>query len=218
MITLTGTATLVIDGVTVTAPVTLPVDVNQLAAAIASLGTPPVVTPPVVTPPVVTPPAAGTFWVYHVGKFSWPGDYSFQATANYADTVGKPGGTCIAVHITGQWGGWQPFAFLPGGAPFDTSPYKYLIFSAKPTVPNQSHGMGFDANNDVADGSPIAFVAGGGVTKYGPIPQVGVWGQYKIPLADFKLGNPSILKFSLTDGTGNPTNLFYVDDVGFTTA
>lgn len=188
---------------------------NQVAPLIPVASTPPVVTPPVITPPV-TPPAAGIFWVYHNGVFAWPGDYSFLAAANYADTVGKPGGQCIAVKITGKWGGWQPFAFLPGGKAFDTSPFKYLIFSTKPTMPNQSHGMGFDADNDVKDGNPIPIVAGPGMTKYGPVPQVGVWGQYKIPLADFGLTNPDILKFSLTDGTGNPTNLFYVDGVGFT--
>jgi hypothetical protein len=72
----------------------------------------------------------------------------------------------------------------------------------------------------VADGSIINIVGvpgGPAVTKYGPTPVVGQWGSYKIPIADFALTNPLILKFSIADGTGNSTNLFYVDDVGFTT-
>jgi hypothetical protein len=55
------------------------------------------------------------------------------------------------------------------------------------------------------------------MTKYGPVPVVGKWGSYKIPIADFGFNNPLVLKFSIADGTGNPTNRFYVDNVGFTT-
>jgi hypothetical protein len=83
-------------------------------------------------------------------------------------------------------------------------------------VANQIIGTGFDANNDVKDGDPLT-VAGPGITKYGPVPVVGQWNSYKIPLADFAFNNPDVLKFSIADGTGNPTNLFYVDNVGFTT-
>lgn len=173
--------------------------------------------PPVVTPPVTTPPSAGVFWVYHNGVFAWPGDYSFNATINYKDTVGLPLSppTDIAVNIVAPWGGFQPFAFGAGGTPFDTRPYKYLQYCTKPTKAGELHGTGFDADNDVADGTPIQIVAGPGVTKYGPVPTVGKWGCYKIPLADFGLTNPLILKLSITDGTGLVPNLFYVDDVGF---
>jgi Calx-beta domain len=162
-------------------------------------------------------PAGTVLWIYHNGVFSWPGDYSWNATINYKDTAGGPltGPYDIAVNITGQWGGFQPYAFPYGGAPLDIRPYRYLEYCTKPTQPNETHGTGFDADNDVPDGTMIQVVAGPNTTRYGPVPAVGVWGCYKIPLADFGLTNPLILKFNITDGTGNVPNLFYVDDVAF---
>jgi hypothetical protein len=162
-----------------------------------------------------SPASAGTFWVYHNGTFNWTADFSFLASINYKDTAtaALSGPDVIGVSIVGAYGGFQPYA-LNG---FDTSPYKYLIFSIKPTVANQIIGTGFDANNDVKDGNPLT-IAGPGITQYGPaVPVVGQWNSYKIPLADFAFNNPDVLKFSIADGTGNPTNLFYVDNVGFTT-
>jgi hypothetical protein len=170
-------------------------------------------TPAPVPPPVVVPPA-GVFWVYYNGQFNWQGDYSFgTGSINYQDTAGKPlsGQFDIAVPITSKWGGFQPFA--PGGK-FDTSPYKYLIYSLKPTVASQIFATGFAGFGDVADGNPV-IVAGPAGSKYGPVPEAGVWGTYKIPLVDFALSNPLILKFSIADSTGLDTNLFYVDNVGF---
>jgi hypothetical protein len=154
------------------------------------------------------------FWVYHNGVFNWTADFSFLAAINYKDTATTPlsGPYTIGVSIVGAYGGFQPYS-VPG---FDTTPYKYLIFSIKPTVNNQVIGTGFDANNDVADGVPLT-IAGPQMTKYGPVPVAGQWNSYKIPLADFGFNNPSVLKFSIADGTGNITNLFYVDNVGFTT-
>jgi hypothetical protein len=160
--------------------------------------------------------------VYHNGVMNWPGDYSWNASINYKSTAGSPldGPYDVAVSIVSSYGGWQPFAFPSGGTPFNVTPYKYLIYSIKPTMPNQVYATGFDANNDVEDGNVINIVGvpgGPPVTKYGPTPVVGQWASYKIPLADFNLTNPLILKFAIADGTGNPTNLYYVDDVGFTT-
>jgi len=173
-------------------------------------------TPPVTTPPPASnTPAAGTFWVYHNGTFAWPGDYSWNASINYKDSAG--GAPAIGVNITGSYGGWQPFAFKTGGTPFDTRPYKYLVYCTMPTIASQSHGTGFDADNDVADGVPAngGLIAGPGLTKYGPVPAANTWGCYKVPLSDFKFNNPMILKFSVTDGTGKVPNKFYVKDVGF---
>jgi len=150
--------------------------------------------------------------------FNWQGDYSWNASINYKDTAGGPvsGPFDIAVSITSRWGGFQPFATNNA---FDTRPYKYLIYSLKPTVPNQIIGMGIDALNDVPDGNilNIVGVAGAPSTQYGPLPVVGKWATYKVPIADFNLTNPVILKFAIADGTGNNTNRYYVDDVGFTT-
>ncbi len=164
--------------------------------------------------PVPAPAPSGVLWVYHNGVFSWAGDYSWNTgPINYADTVGNPGGKDIAVPITGQWGGFQPYA---PGKQFDTTPYKYLTYCTKPTMANQRHGSVFQAINDVPDGpAGGVVVAGPGITKYGPVPVVGVWGCYKVPLADFGLTNPVVQKFTITDGTGNVPNLFYVDNVGF---
>jgi hypothetical protein len=156
-----------------------------------------------------------TFWVYRNGQFNWAGDFSFNTgPINYSDTTGQPidGPADIAVPINGPWGGWQPFA---QGANFNTTPYKYLTYTVKPTQANAIFATGFDANNDVTDGNSVV-VAAPGLTKYGPEPQVGQWATYKIPLADFGFTNTSVLKFTIADGTGVPTNLFYVNDVGFT--
>jgi len=198
-----------------TVPFSGSIDVQALAAALQPildaryLGQ----SAPAPTPtPTPTPVPAGAFWVYQNGVFAWAGDYSFSTgPIDYANTVGKPGGKCISVPIASPWGGFQPYA--PGGQ-FDTRPYKYLTYSLKPTQPNAVFATGFAAINDVADGSPITVV-GPGLTKYGPAPQVGVWGTYKIPLADFGLSNPLILKFSVADGTGVKSNQFYLDNIGF---
>lgn len=186
---------------------------------VAACTTPPV-TPPV-TPPTTGAMPAGASPVYYQGKFSWISDYSWNGTVNYADTSGSPidGSYDIAFTVTGPWGGWQPFD-IPSGATgtnlgFNTAKYKTLHFCTKPTQPNQSHGIGVAANNDAADGPTpnISIAAGPNTTKYGPVPKVGVWGCYSVPIADLQLTNPLILKFSITDGTGLPTNLFYIDDV-----
>lgn len=182
---------------------------------------PPVVTPPPVTPPPVMP--AGTFWVYHNGAFNWLGDYSWDGLVNYSDTTGVPmdGNFDIAFTLQAKWGGFQPFDIASGQTGsklgFDTSKYKSLHYCTKPTKAGQIHGTGIDANNDVADGVLINVNGdpGSPSTKYGPMPVVGVWGCYNIPLADFKLTNPLIMKFSITDGAGLLPNEFFIDDVGF---
>jgi hypothetical protein len=101
--------------------------------------------------------------------------------------------------------------FAPGKR-FDVRPYKYLVYSVKPTSSNQVYGTGFAAINDVPDGKTVTVTG----PPYGPTPVAGQWATYKIPLAEFELGNPFIQKFSIADGTGLPTNLFYVDNIGFT--
>lgn len=191
----------------------------------------PVATPPVITPaPVVTPPAAGMLWVYHNGTFNWPGDFSWNVSVNYKDTAGiakgdtVSGPTDIAIKVIAANGGWQPYGMAnPTAAPFDTSKYKYLQYCTKPTIDGQVFGTGFAANNDVGDGpNGVSIMAEVGRTgaatwnpAWGPLPKKGIWGCYKIPLSYFQLNNPLILKFSIADGSGLQTNVFYVDDVGF---
>lgn len=185
-------------------------DINTLAKAVAALLASST-TPP--SGPVVTPPASGTFYVYSNGTFNWTSHFSFNGTPNLTDTSGKPQGGKydIAFTLATPFGGYQPY--LASG--FDTSPYKYLIYDIKPTVSGQIIATGFDANNDVADGN-IVVVAGPGITKYGPVPQAGVWASYKVPLSDFNFSNKNILKFSVADGLGDPSGtIIYMDNLGF---
>jgi hypothetical protein len=156
-------------------------------------------------------PGAAPFWIYRDGKFNWAGDYSWEARIEYRDTkAAQPGRHyAIAVTIVGKWGGFQPFA---PGKRFDVSQYKYLVYSLKPTREHQVFATGFAAWNDVPDGKPVT-VAG---PPYGPTPSAGQWASYKIPLSQFELSNKIVQKFTIADASGNDTNLFYVDDVGFT--
>jgi hypothetical protein len=202
---------------------------GPLAAGTYTLGSPvtPPITPPI-TPPVtppVAPPVAGASWVFQNGVFVWGqeggGDYSFalnqsvKPNPNYAAPGGLTGGLCVAVAVN-QWGGWLPFYVTKN---FDTSPFKFLTYSIKPTIAGQIIATAWNAINDVPDGpSGGLVVAAPGMTKYGPVPQPGVWGTYKIPLADFGLTNPVVQKFSVASGNAVPTNLFYVDAVGFLTS
>lgn len=171
-------------------------------------------TPPVTTPPVVTPPAAGTFWIYRQGVFNWGGDYSFGGlTVNYKDTVGKPGSFDIACSLHGQWGGFLPYA--GGTVPlwnFDATPYNALTFAFKPTLANQTAQVYFVKVNDV----PVGVVVDPFSGKYGPKPQVGTWASYSIPLADLGVKGTSVYKFAIQDQTGSSSNVFYLDDIGFT--
>jgi hypothetical protein len=159
---------------------------------------------PVVTPP----PSSSTSWVYSAGTFNWAGDWSFSASANYKDTSGGGIPYDIAIKVTGQYGGWQPYA--PNKS-FDLTPYSALTFALKPTQPNQQLQVYFMKVGDVPVGTPVNPLQG----KYGPAPQVGVWTTYKIPLADFGVTGITILKFAIQDETGKASNTFYLTDVGF---
>lgn len=183
------------------------------------------VTPPTCTPPQVltngvcttpVPPAGGTSWVYHNGTLYWGGDYSFGGiTINYQDTQGMPlsGSFDISASLHGQWGGFLPFA--GGTVPlwnFDDSPYTYLTFALKPTRVGQTAQVYFVKVGDV----PVGIVVDPFSGKYGPAPQAGVWGTYKIPLAVLGVLKTSVYKFAIQDQTGTSDNVFYLDNIGFT--
>ena len=163
-------------------------------------------------------PASKTYWVYHNGAFKWDGDWSFSAKPNYRDTSGKPAAGRYDIEIIGtKWGAWQPYVHgecqTTPKICFDTLPYNYLIFSAKPTLPNQIFGAGFMSSGDTRDGivlSNLAEYCSGGAT-----PAVGEWQSCKVPLSAFKLTNTTILKFWIQDQTGRDNNCWYTDDVGF---
>lgn len=194
-----------------TLQVNTPVDLDALAAAIVKLSAPPVVTIP---PPVVTPTNDTTFWVYKDGVYSWGGDYSFAATANYSDSYGIPSGHDIAVTVTKPYGGFLPYA--GGTVPqwnFDDSPYNYLVFDFKPTIDGQKAQVYFVKVGDI----PVGVVVDPFNGKYGPKPVKGVWGSYKIPLTDLGVQDVSVYKFAIQDQTGLTGHIFYLNNIGFAT-
>jgi hypothetical protein len=163
---------------------------------------------------------AGTLWVYYNGVFNWGGDWSFAASASYTDTSGAPIEGAYDIEITGQqWGGWQPYVSANCqsniASCFVTTPYKYLIFSAKPTVANQVFGSAVLSAGDTPDGNFLqnlsAYCSGGSN------PPVGQWESCKVPLSAYGLTDLTILKFSISDQTGLSSNHYYLDNVGFTT-
>ena len=159
-------------------------------------------------PPAPTPPATGTSWVYYNGLFDWPGDYSYDVTANYTDTSGAPlsGAHDIKITLTSAWGGWLPYA---QNWNFNSAPYTKLTFALKPTVANQKWHVYFVKVGDIPVGISID------PANYGPAPVAGQWNTYTVPLADLGVLGTSIYKFCIQDQTGLNTNVWYVDNVGF---
>jgi len=158
--------------------------------------------------------AGSVAWVYYNGTFNWGGDYSFNASIDYADRSGAPlsGAFDIAVTINGAYGAFQPYA--GGTVPlwnFVDTGYTYLTFAIKPTIANQSAQIYFTQVGDIPVGIDIDPFSG----PYGPPPQAGVWSTYKIPLTDLGVANTSVYKFAIQDQTGLSNNLFYLDNIGF---
>ncbi len=127
-------------------------------------------------------PTAGTVWVYYNGVFNWGGDWSFSASQNYKDTSGAPLEGPYDIEVTSQqWGGWQPYhnANCQSNVSlcFPTTPYKYIIFSAKPTVAGQKFGVGFMSSGDTPDGPVLSdsspYCSGGSS------PAIGQWESCK---------------------------------------
>jgi hypothetical protein len=167
-----------------------------------------------------TAPSGSTLWVYYDGVFNWGGDWSFAASANYKDTSGVPIEGPYDIEITGQqYGGWQPYVSANCQSSiascFITTSYKYLVFSAKPTVANQIFGSAVLSAGDTPDGNFLqdlsAYCSGGSN------PPVGQWESCKVPLSAYSLTDLTILKFSISDQTGLSSNHYYLDNVGFTT-
>ncbi|MFL6604085.1 MAG: hypothetical protein ACJ8R9_22535 [Steroidobacteraceae bacterium] len=164
------------------------------------------------TPPPTS--TTGQLWVYQNGNFYWPGDYSWSVKVNYKDTAGVPMSGPYDISVTGI-GGFQPFAT---NFDLNIAPYKYLIFSLKPTIANQTWASAFYQIGDQAIGIKL------NVLNYGPQPAVGKWTTYKIPLGAGGYQIPAgthIYKFMIQDqtadqpNTGYTTNKWYVDDIHF---
>ena len=174
-----------------------------------------------------TASSGATWWVYHDGVFAWGGDYSTAGSPNYSSTAGAPesGTEDIAFSVTGRYGIWAPYA--GGTVPlwdFNSTGYNYITMDLKPTVANQSWQFYFMLVGDKqiigSNGKQIIL----NLANYGPAPVVGQWGTYKIPLVDvltqYSSGSPvyesAIYKFGLQDETGLSSNVWYIDNVGFT--
>lgn len=169
----------------------------------------PIVTPPPPPPVVVTTPPPGIAWGYTNGVFLWAGDFNNAASANYADKVGLPGGTDIAITLKGAWGEWLPYMSKTFSYP--TTGYTKLVMQLKPTVANQKWNLYFVGVGDVSLGASC----GVDLLKYGPAPQVGVWASYSVPLADLCVLGKPVYKFGLQDQTGLAVNTWYIYNVGF---
>ncbi|HWS66400.1 MAG TPA: hypothetical protein VN325_26855 [Steroidobacteraceae bacterium] len=176
---------------------------------VAASGTTPAPAPAPAPTPTPTPtPVAGTSWVYYNGVFDWPGDYSFVASPNYADTSGAPlsGPHDIKVTLTSAWGGWLPYA---KNWSFNSNGYTKLTFALKPTVVNQKWNLYFVKVGDIPVGISVD------PSKYGPAPVVGKWATYTVPLSDLGVLGTMIYKFCIQDQTGLSNVAWYVDNVGF---
>lgn len=186
--------------------VTVPAQTIQVTVPAQTITIPS--TPPVVVPPIA---GAGAAWGYANSTYFWAGDFSNKASINYADTAGLPGAKDIAVTLKGAWGEWLPYMSKTFSYP--TVGYTKLTFQLKPTQPNQQWTVYFVGVGDVA----LPVGCGKDVLKYGPAPIAGVWATYTIPLVDLCIApGANVYKFGLQDKTGLASNVWYVNNAGFT--
>lgn len=188
-----------------TGPVGPSPDINALALQVAAIlaGTPTV-------PPVVTPPSTTAFWLYNNGVKTLAGDFTQLGTSvNYYDTSGSPTGgfADIKFSSTSPWGLFLPYFASNYALP--NPGYKNFLVSLKPTKAGQTWSIAFTRSGDIPTGIMLD------ITKYGPIPQPGVWADYVVPLADLGVASDSTLyKVGIQDQTGATTNTWYIDKLG----
>jgi hypothetical protein len=132
--------------------------------------------------------AETTFDVYANGVYSWAGDYSYSASANYQDTSGNPesGPYDIQVTVNSAYGGFQPYAgnVVPQWD-LEAGSFGYISVDLKPTISGQKWTLSAISRLPPGDVYPWAAV---NVTDYGPAPQPGVWATYKVPLSALSIG------------------------------
>lgn len=194
----------------------------SVGAATTLVAIPAVPPPVVVVTPPPPPPPTGVSWVYHAGKFIWGGDWSFAATPSYADTSVPALSGAANLKVTYQtWGGWQPYLNANCQSNkalcFDTTPYKFIFFSARPTKANTALSVGFMSSGDTNDGLVLGANGNSDLAQYcsgGNNPAVGAWETCKIPLSAFKLIDTTVLKFWISDQSGS-ADVVYLAEVGF---
>jgi hypothetical protein len=161
--------------------------------------------------PAPTPPPAGVSWGYYNGKFEWATDFSYAATIGYNDTSGAPESGTMDIKVISQaWGAWQPV--MSDTFSWSTKGYTKLRFDLKPTHSGQTWNVFFVGVGDKA----LPGSCGPSVLKYGPVPVVGKWATYEVPLSDLCVGGGiDVYKFDIQDQTGAANNTWYVDNVGY---
>jgi hypothetical protein len=148
------------------------------------------------------------------GVFYWQGDFSYGMSGiQYGDTLGGGTPTDFAFY-SNQSGGWQPYSPTND---FDLTPYTYLYVDLKPNDAGQTFGLFFELPGDQgAPGEQVVSIDG--TAKYGPVPVASKWGNYKIPLSAFNVGNgtasPHIYKLQIHCGLASPS-LWFVNNVYF---
>lgn len=137
-------------------------------------------------------PPSGNWQTLTGGNYcSGIGDLSFGGNFVYTDTTGAPvgGGTDILCTNTAGNGLVCGLQF-PTGTPAmwnygaEIGWANYFAFDFKPTVAAQQMDFAIFSRGppgDVASRTNLGNFTNSGL--YGPIPQVGVWGSYKIPLS-----------------------------------
>ena len=136
--------------------------------------------------------------VYKNGVYYWDGDFNFGGFMSYADQSLAPTAAFDAMYVclAGQ-GGWLTYA--PNGT-YDVTPYKFINLMLKPTTAGMAWDLTFYQVGDISVGNvgTVGIMDASG--RYGAAPQVGVWGSYKIPLADLGIGPgliTNVYKFNL---------------------
>jgi len=128
------------------------------------------------------------FDVYTNGVYSWAGDYSYSASANYWDSSGNPesGAYDIQVTINSAYGGFQPYSgnVVPQWD-LEVGSFGYLSIDLKPTIGRQSWQLSVISRLPPGDVYPWAAV---NIGDYGPAPVPGKWATYKIPLSALSIG------------------------------